>query len=241
MAKKPPAAKDNASDSVAAFLKAAQAAAARPKPGGRRGRLAVVLDATMSREPTWDLACRIQAEMFETAADLGGLDVQLIFFRGFRECRASPWTCDPAALAKRMTGVVCRAGLTQIGRALRHVLKQAEADGVDAFVYVGDCFEEDVDAVCDVAGRLGLRGVKGFIFHEGGDPVAGRAFREIARLTGGAYHPFDRSSPDLLKALLGAAAAYAAGGRAALADYGARRGGAALALAKSLPAPKRGE
>jgi hypothetical protein len=44
------------------------------KPGGQRGRLIFAMDATASREPTWDQACRIQARMFTETASLGGLD-----------------------------------------------------------------------------------------------------------------------------------------------------------------------
>lgn len=222
------------SPDVAAFL-GQVAAASRPRTG--RGRLAMILDATMSREPTWDAAMAIQSEMFEVAAAREGLDVELVFFRGFNECRASGWVSDARALGSKMTAVSCRAGRTQIGRALNHVLKRAEAAGVDAFVYVGDAFEENPDLVCDVAGRLGLRGVRGFVFQEGGDPDAMRVFKEIARLTGGSYHRFDPGAADVLKRLLGAVAAYASGGRAALEDYASKEGGAARALARALPAP----
>ncbi|HEV7994737.1 MAG TPA: VWA domain-containing protein, partial [Stellaceae bacterium] len=52
------------------------------RPGGGRGRLIFALDATASREPTWDRACRIQGEMFEATAALGGLEIQLVFYRG---------------------------------------------------------------------------------------------------------------------------------------------------------------
>jgi hypothetical protein len=223
------------SSDVEAFLE--EAAGMKPRSG--QGRLAVILDATMSREPTWDAATAIQSEMFAAAADRGGLEVELVFFRGFRECRASGWVSDARALAHKMTAVSCRAGATQVGRALRHVLKRAEHGGVDAFVYVGDAFEESADLVCDTAGRLGLRGVRGFVFHEGHDPIAARVFKEIARLTGGSYHAFDLRAPGVLKGLLGAAAAYAAGGHAALEDY-ARAGGAAGEVARALPRPKRG-
>ena len=41
---------------------------------GERGRLIFALDATMSRQPTWDTACRLQADMFREAAAIGGLD-----------------------------------------------------------------------------------------------------------------------------------------------------------------------
>src|SRR5262247_1762928 len=56
---------------------------------GLRGRLIFALDATMSRQPTWDTACRLQADMFREAAAIGGLDVQLVYYRGLAECRAS--------------------------------------------------------------------------------------------------------------------------------------------------------
>jgi len=35
----------------------------------------------------WDQACRLQGEMFEATTAMGGLDVQLVFYRGFDECR----------------------------------------------------------------------------------------------------------------------------------------------------------
>jgi hypothetical protein len=225
------------SPEVDAFLDAM--AAARPRARTGEGRLVIVLDATMSRQPTWDAAMAIQSEMFAAAASRGGLEIELVFFRGFEECHASGWVKDAKTLAAKMTAVSCRAGRTQIGRALKHVLKRAEAGGVDAFVYVGDAFEENPDLVCDVAGRLGLRGVKGFVFHEGGDPTAAVVFREIARLTGGSYHVFDLRAAHVLRGLLGAAAAYAAGGFAALADYAHAQGGAAGEVARALPRPPR--
>lgn len=214
---------------VDAFLEKLRATPA-PASGGRRGRLVFALDATASREPTWDRACQLQGEMFEATAELGGLDVQLVFYRGFRECKASPWVSDSRALLGRMTAVRCLGGQTQIGRILRHAIKETRKQKVGALVFVGDCFEEDIDRVCATAGELGMLGVPAFLFHEGHDPIAERAFRQIARLTGGAYCPFDASSARQLKDLLGAVAVYAAGGHKALADYGRRRGGEAVRL-----------
>src|SRR5690349_24722197 len=66
-------------------------------PGGR-GRLIFALDATASREPTWDRACRIQGEMFEATAAHGGLEIQLVFYRGFSECKSSKWLTKTEAL-----------------------------------------------------------------------------------------------------------------------------------------------
>ena len=217
-----PTAKDTRSD-VDAFLRKV-AATPNLKQSGRRGRLMFAMDATASRQASWDKACQIQAEMFEATSALGGLDVQLVFYRGFRECQASPWLGNAKDLLKRMTAVTCLGGQTQIGRILNHALKESRRDKVNAVVFVGDCMEEDVDKLCHRAGELGLLGVPVFMFHEGGEPIARRAFEQIARLSGGAYCPFDASSAQQLKELLSAVAVFAAGGRPALADYSRGKG-----------------
>jgi hypothetical protein len=192
------------------------------------------MDATASREPTWDRASEIQAAMFSETAGLGGLSVQLCFYRGFRELEASPW-CDRAdTLLRRMTRVYCAAGLTQIGRVLEHALAESANEHVDALVFVGDCMEENPERLADLAGRLGLMGVPAFVFQEGGDPQAEKAFRAIATLSGGAYCPFDGSSPETLRDLLSAVAVYAAGGRKALEEFSRRRGGTVLRLTHEL-------
>ena len=123
-----------------------------------------------------------------------------------------------------MTAVTCLGGQTQIGRVLNHALKESRREKVNAVVFVGDCMEEDIDKLCHHAGELGLLGVPVFMFHEGGEPVARRAFEQIARLSGGAYCPFDASSAQQLKELLSAVAVFAAGGRPALADYSRGKG-----------------
>lgn len=182
-----------------------------------RARLVFALDATMSRQPTWDLACRVQGEMFATASEAGGLAVQLVYFRGFDECRASKWVSDPRALTALMTRIGCQGGQTQIARVLRHVRNEARQAPLKVLVYVGDAMEEPIDDLCSVAGDLGLLGVKAFMFHEGHDPDAALAFQEIARLSGGAYARFDARAPHTLSELLRAAAAYAASGTEGLA------------------------
>ena len=181
-----------------------------------RGRLIFAMDATMSRQPTWDLAMTLQTRMFSETEALGGLDVQLVYFRGFSECRASRFISGGAGLAKAMGGIRVQGGNTQLGRVLTHARGEARAARVGALVFVGDALEERIDPLCAVAGELALLGVKAFMFHEGNDPTAARGFKEIARLTGGAYAAFDSRSPQTLASLLGAAAAYAAGGLAAL-------------------------
>lgn len=211
---------------VAAFLRTL---ASVPAPAtGRRGRLIFALDATASRQPTWDRACQLQAEMFTAAGSLGGLDVQLVFFRGFGECKHSGWTTDAASLARKMTGVTCLAGQTQIGRVLVHAAKEARANRVNALVFVGDACEEDPDRLGHLAGELGLLGVPAFLFQEGGDPLVASVFRQIAKLSGGAYCAFDGSSAQQLRDLLAAVATYAAGGRLALEHFGRTRGSEAV-------------
>ncbi len=184
--------------------------------GGVRGRLVFSMDATMSRQPTWDRAQHLQARMFEETARIGGLDVQLVFFRGFNECKASKWVSDAGRLAALMSRVECRGGYTQIGRVLGHVLKEADRGRVSAVVHVGDACEEDIDTLAAKAGEIGLLGIPVFMFQEGADPDATRAFAEIARLTGGAHCRFDEGSAARLRDLLSAVAVYAAGGRPAL-------------------------
>jgi hypothetical protein len=168
--------------------------------------------------------------MFAATKDLGGLEIQLVWYRGFGEFEASPWMADSKALVARMTNVYCRAGETQIAKVLQHAIAETGRRRVNAVVFVGDCLEESADALCGLAGKLGLLGVPVFIFHEGGEPVARRCFEEIARLTKGACCPFDASSAEMLRDLLAAVAAFAAGGRAALEDFARKRGGAALQL-----------
>jgi len=205
---------ESSQEEIDAFLRQARHLA--PPADSARGRLIFALDATMSRQPTWDMACALQGEMFSAAATAGNLSVQLVYFRGLRESRASRWVDNAEDLRALMEKIDCRGGLTQITRVLSHAKREADKHPLAAFVYVGDSMEENIDEVLALAGELGLSGVKAFVFHDGRDPAAKSAFRQIARLTGGAYLPFDKNSAAELKALLFAVAAYAAGGRKAL-------------------------
>jgi hypothetical protein len=201
---------------------------------GERGRLIFALDATMSRQPMWDTACALQADMFREAAAIGGLDVQLVYFRGFGECRASRWVSDARELAGLMTKIDCRGGHTQIGKVLAHARRETEKKKVQALVFVGDAMEEAIDDLAAAAGELGLLGIPAFVFQEGHDPIAEQAYREIARLSRGAYGRFDPGAAHELGELLRAAAAYAAGGMRALADLSAKRNTGALRLLQQM-------
>ncbi len=207
-----------------------------PAPGRSRekGRLIFALDATASREPTWDRACQIQGHMFQEAGSLGGLEIQMAYYRGFGEFRASEWLADSAQLVRRMTGVFCLGGQTQIAKVLKHAIAEANSRKVNAVVFIGDCMEENVDDLCRLAGELGILGVPAFIFQEGHEPIAARAFRQIARLTGGAHCSFDSSSAHQLRDLLSAVAVFAAGGREALENFGKRAGREALLIARQV-------
>jgi hypothetical protein len=223
-----PPAQLSAADEIAAFV--AKARAMAPHAGSGRGRLVFALDATMSRQPTWDMACHLQADMFREAAAIGSLDIKLVYYRGLAECRASNWVSDPETLARLMGKIDCRGGHTQIGRVLSETRRQAVESGVRALVFVGDAVEESVDALCATAGELGLLKVPAFVFQEGGDVTAEQALREIARLSGGAWCRFDPGAAAQLRELLRAAAAYAAGGREALTRLAQSANGAALLL-----------
>jgi hypothetical protein len=223
-----PQANASTSDDIAAFV--AKARAMSPCSADGRGRLIFALDATMSRQPTWDMACALQADMFREAASLGSLDIRLVYYRGLAECRASGWIADTAQLARLMGKIDCRGGNTQIGKVLSEARREAKASGVRAMVFVGDAMEEGVDDLCARAGELGMLKVPVFVFQEGHDAVAEQAFREIARLTGGAWCRFDPGAAAQLRELLRAAAAYAAGGREALLRLSARESGAARLL-----------
>jgi len=223
----------SARSEIDAFL---QKVAATPvvRREGSAGRLIFALDATASREPTWDRACQIQGEMFSETEALGGLEVQMAYYRGFGAFNATPWIDNSSALVGYMSGVHCSGGRTQIERVLRHALAETAKHKVNALIFIGDCVEEDIDGLCAIAGELGLRGVPVFIFQEGDEPTAARAFRQIAELTGGAHCRFDSSSARQLRDLLAAVAVYAAGGRKALEEYGADKGGDVLMIARQL-------
>ncbi|MEA2903157.1 MAG: hypothetical protein QOI12_544 [Alphaproteobacteria bacterium] len=214
---------------IDAFLAAVKGLAPTTAPG-QRGRLIFALDATMSRQPLWDTACKLQADMFREAASIGGLDVQLLYYRGLTECRASPWVSQAERLAGLMEKIDCRGGHTQIRKVIAHARRESEKTRVQAVVFVGDAMEEKLDDLCQAAGELGLLGVPAFMFQEGYDTVAEQAFREIARLTRGAYCRFDPGAAHQIRELLRAAAAYAAGGMRALADLSARRDAGAMKL-----------
>ena len=174
------------------------------------------IDATASRQPTWDHACHLQQEMFRATAAVASLSVQLCYYRGLADFYASRWLTDSEQLARTMAGVHCEGGHTQIGRLLEHALCEHRKSPVRALVFIGDALEESPDTLCQLAGQAGMLKLPLFLFQEGNDAQAGQCFRQLARLSGGAWASFNANSARTLAELLGAVASYAAGGQAAL-------------------------
>jgi hypothetical protein len=207
-------------------------AALLAKARATRGRLIFALDATASREAMWDIATSLQARMFEEAAKIGSLDVQLVYYRGPDGVRHSSWFSDAHELVSRMSTIRCMAGETKIRRVLQHIRAENAREKVAAAVFIGDAVEEPPQELYAAAAGLN---VSLFCFQEGNglalyvderdetvfDHPPQRVetiFRELARLTNGAYARFDAGAAARLGELLQAVAAFAVGGTKALAD-----------------------
>ena len=180
------------------------------------GRLIFALDATASRKETWDMACQLQGDMFQTVAGIGGLSVQLVYYPDRSECRTSKWVTDPNHLASLMTRIDCRAGYTQIGKVLSHAKRETNLLKVAALVFVGDACEEEEDELIPLAHDLGQLGLPVFMFQEGDTARVKYVFRAIAKASNGAHCRFDQGSAKQLGELLRAVAVFATGGVAAL-------------------------
>ena len=187
--------------------------------GGTPCRLMFAMDATASRQAMWDKTCHLQVEMFNATSSLQNLSVQICYYRGYQEFTASSWLHSSEAVRKKMCSVSCLGGHTQIHRLLTHALSETKSKKVNTLVFVGDALEEPIDRLCHLAGQLGILKVPVFIFQEGSDPHVRQGFQQIAHLSGGAYATFDSSSAEELGVLLGAAAAYASGGKKVLEQF----------------------
>ncbi|PPR76695.1 MAG: hypothetical protein CFH01_01877 [Alphaproteobacteria bacterium MarineAlpha2_Bin1] len=180
------------------------------------GKILFGLDATASRQPMWDRATHIQAEMFEATLSLGSLEMQVAYYQGFGNFTAFPWSNDSKQIINYMHTVQCLGGLTQINKFLAHTLNELKKTKINAIVFIGDCMEENPDIILNNAGKIGLKGVPMFIFQEGSNPDASFVFGEMARITNGFHSIFDSSSSSKLKNLLKAIAIFATGGKEGL-------------------------
>ena len=202
------------------------------------GRLMFAMDATASREHAWDMACQIQADMFMSTQEIGNLEISLCYYRGYGEFHSFDWSNNATKLRDQMLQVRCLAGHTQIKRTLEHAVKACVQQKIKAVVLVSDSFEESIDQVGSIAGKLGMLGVPVFVFHEGYDQSAKNAFQHIAQLSNGAYCPFDQNSVTQLKELLCAVAAFAVGGLSALEKHSQHGNTIANSIIKQLPNKK---
>ena len=228
---KPPKVRSSAGE-IDKFLTRSKTLAERAASGAR---LLFAIDATASRQPTWDRACQLQGEMFLATQNLGGLSVQLCYYRGINELRASPWLVDETALLRQMSRVRCEGGYTQIERTLNHALREHRKQPVKAVVFIGDACEEVPDRLLGKAGELGIAGLPLFMFQEGRDSQVESVFRQMARLSGGAWARFEQGSASELAALLGAVARYAAAGKQAVLEHGAGGSAGVKLLLEQLP------
>jgi hypothetical protein len=198
----------------------------------KTGRLIFALDATASRQASWDRACQLQSNMFLATQAIGGLAVQLCYYRGFHEFHHSHWLQDSELLLSTMNGVQCLGGYTQLAKTLDHCLGETRRSNVQAVVIIADAIEESSDTLSNKAGQLGMLGTPLFMFQEGTDPTVGNTFKQMAQLSHGAYAHFDDSSAAELADLLKAVATYASGGSGALKTL---QSSAAKQLLKQMP------
>ena len=187
--------------------------------GVGKGRLIFAMDATASREHCWDMASQNHAAMFVEAYKVSTLNVQLCYYRGMGDFTALPWTRSADDIKHALLSVQCLAGQTQIGKVLRHALRETRTSKVNALVFVGDCVEENPDSLGALAGQLGILNLPLFVFQEGKNSNVGSIFSQLATLSGGAHCQFDQGSAKQLGQLLAAVAVYAAGGKPALENH----------------------
>ena len=182
----------------------------------KQSRLLFGIDATASRQPTWDAACRTQGELFTAAHQISNIAIQLCFYRGFSEFTVSDWLTSETDLKHQIEKVACQGGQTQILRLLKHAIFEHNKLAVSVLLFIGDACEENQDQLYNLAGQCGLLQLPIFIFQEGTDRKATDSFRALANLSGGVHTTFDASSASTLAALLGALSRYVVGGIQAL-------------------------
>jgi hypothetical protein len=173
-----------------------------------RGRLIFAVDATASREHSWDTAAQIQAEMFLAAP---GLQLQLVYFRGHEECKNSNWVTNGAILAKAMGQIRCAAGTTKIEKVFNHAIAETKKQPIQGLIYIGDAFEEELKTLVALAGLLGELKVPMFVFFEGNDEAAFKKFKQLTLATNGILTAFNRESIEALRKMLMTTAQFAVG------------------------------
>lgn len=183
-----------------------------------RHRLLFSMDATASREASWNVAKEITDAMFKAVP--GILDVALAYHGGGRLQELTPFSPNAKVFLDKLHTVQCKAGTT----ALNDILDKAtDISQLKALIYIGDCFEENPALAVELAQQLKLKGIRCFMFHDTSSGSQGydvatahEVFGQIAQITGGALLPFDENSPEMVKQLLEVIAVYASLGIKAL-------------------------
>ena len=97
--------------------------------------------------------------------------VQLCYYRGMAGFHSSQWLTEPGALLDQMSGVSCEAGITQIGRVLRHALDAGSvSQPIRALIFVGDACEEAPEPLLSLAGQCGIKNCRCFCFRKAATP-----------------------------------------------------------------------
>ena len=161
----------------------------------KRGvRIGFLIDATASREHTWEQAQTIQAKMFHSASGLTALKLRLVYFGGNRITKHG-WNDNERGVAAHMAAVRCSAGLTQIIEGLEAFIDEKPENRAGAIILIGDCFEEDSAIAAKTAALLKAKNIKVFSFIEGEDWTAHSVFKNLATITGGKFAKFGDDLP----------------------------------------------
>ncbi len=167
-----------------------------------------VIDATGSRQHSWQQAQRTQAEMFDAVKSAGNLKLSIVCHRGNRVSDLGTFA-TPADAKRSMAAVSCEAGNTEIIGSL----KAAMGKKPSTIIMIGDCFEENFGDLQQVCSKLAAEQIRVYAFVEGNDPNGQHAYKMAADLTGGIFQPFG-SGLDLSD-LCVAAAVFDVGGQQA--------------------------
>lgn len=211
-----------------------------------RGCLGMVIDATASRQHSWEAAKKIQRKLFARVSGNDRMLLRLVVMRGYR-AEDHGWQSDSEALGRKIDRLSVEGGDTRIERSLRAFVRDPQGYKPAALILIGDCCEERTDDVLDAARDLARNGIRVYAFHENAlgsgerrrnSEAAEGLFRKVAQITGGAFAKFGENMP--LEDLCEAVAVYCAGGDQAIKALGHNGNRAARLLAAprlSLPGP----
>ena len=167
-----------------------------------------VIDATGSRQASWQQAQRTQAEMFDAVKTAGNLKLSIVCHRGGSVKDLGSFA-SPDDAKRRMAEVSCESGNTRIVDSLQSALGKKPS----TIIMVGDCFEESFTDLQKVCTQLAAQKIRVYAFVEGNESSGQRAYKMAADMTDGIFQPFG-SGLDLSD-LCVAAAVFDVGGQQA--------------------------